>query len=63
MLSMMNASFGANCRARSLNVRVVEYPDRLIEEEKAQPDNCTPTEITEQMAVAPTYLNWLLKHG
>ncbi len=53
----------ADSLARSLNVRVVEYPDRLIEEEKAQPDNCTPTEITEQMAVAPTYLNWLLKHG
>ena len=47
---------------RSLNVHIVNYPDRLIEDEDAQPDNCLPNEAVKQMATAPTYLNWLLSH-
>lgn len=52
----------ADALSKSLSVRVVEYPSRLLDEE-AQPDNCLPDEVTEALANAPTYLNWLLKHG
>jgi DNA primase len=52
----------ADALRRSLNVRIIEYPERLIEDEDAQPDGCSPDEAIEQMAIAPTYLSWLLKH-
>ena len=45
----------------SLPVHVVEYPDRLSEAEEAQPDDCTPDEVKEQMASAPSYLKWLMQ--
>jgi len=53
----------ADTLAKSLNVHVIEYPERLIYEEKSQPDDCTPDEALNQMAISPTYLNWLMKHG
>ena len=52
----------ADALTKSLNVHIIEYPEHLITNEEAQPDNCTPAEALEQLAIAPTYLNWLLKH-
>lgn len=49
--------------SKSLNVRVVEYPERLVDDEGSQPDGCMPDEASEQVANAPTYLNWLLKNA
>ena len=40
-------------------VRVMEYPDRLLDDESAQPDNLTPEELIEQYAEAKGYANWL----
>jgi DNA primase len=34
-------------------VKVVTYPDRLIDNPDAQPDDCTPQEIQEQIIKAP----------
>lgn len=45
----------------SLQVYVVNYPERLIEIEEAQPDNLTPDEVFTQVAIAPNYLNWLMQ--
>ena len=47
----------------SLPVHVVNYPDRLIEVEEAQPDDCTPEEVLNQVATAPSYLNWLMQQA
>jgi DNA primase len=43
----------------SPRVRIIEYPDRLIEDEKAQPDDLTSDEVWEQFAEAMPYYNWL----
>jgi hypothetical protein len=41
---------------RSLSVSILPYPDRLLEVEKAQPDDCTPDELLEQyQRVVPWY--------
>jgi DNA primase len=53
----------ADSLSQSLNVHVVEYPERLIDVEEAQPDNCLPNEVVTQVAAAPSYLSWLLKHA
>lgn len=53
----------ADLLTNSLNVGIVEYPPRLIEDEDAQPDSCTPDEVNEQVANAPTYLNWLMQYA
>lgn len=53
----------AESLAQSLNVHIVEYPERLIEEEAAQPDDCLPNEVVTQVAAAPSYLSWLLKYA
>jgi DNA primase len=42
-----------------LMVKLVEYPARLYDDEDAQPDSCTQDELTEQMARAPRYEEWL----
>ncbi len=53
----------AESLTKSLNVHVVEYPRRLLEDEDAQPDSCSPVEAVEVVAKAPSYLNWLLSHA
>lgn len=50
---------GAELSARSVDVRVIEYPERLLFEEEAQPDTLTPDEVWEQFAEAESYYNWL----
>lgn len=49
----------ANRLRKSLRVRVVDYPERLIEDEDAQPDNCTSEEIQQQVQHATEYFSWL----
>jgi DNA primase len=44
---------------RSLHVKVVEYPDRLIDEDDAQPDSLTPEEVVWQLDNAVSYHTWL----
>lgn len=44
---------------RSLIVNVIEYPDRLIDEEDAQPDSLTAEEVVEQMNRPVTSHQWL----
>jgi len=51
----------AELLSSSLPVHVVNYPDRLVDEEEAQPDDCTPDEIIEGIQRAPTYLQWLMQ--
>ena len=53
----------ADALAGSLPVHVVNYPDRLSEVEEAQPDDCSPEEVREQVANAPSYLNWLMQYA
>lgn len=48
--------------AKGIWTRIVEYPDRLREEEKAQPDSLTAEEVHEQVARAPAYTEWVLRH-
>ncbi len=38
---------------------VVQYPERLVEDESAQPDYLTSSEINETLASAPSYETWL----
>ncbi len=42
----------------NFEVRMVEYPERLKEDEDAQPDDLTQEEVREQVALAPTYQAW-----
>ena len=44
---------------RKIDVHVIEYPERLIVDEDAQPDSCSSEEVHEQLSRAPTYLQWL----
>jgi DNA primase len=39
-------------------VRVMQYPDRLKDEESAQPDNCRPEEIHQSKNNAIDYYHW-----
>lgn len=41
-----------------LTTRLVMYPDRLREDEDAQPDNLTAEEVLQQMASAPKVSEW-----
>lgn len=50
---------GAELSARSVQVRVIEYPERLLDEEEAQPDSLTPDEVWEQFSEAEPYYTWL----
>lgn len=43
----------------SLQVRVMDYPERLIDTEDAQPDSLTPPEAIEQWHNAVPYYTWL----
>lgn len=52
----------ADALSKSLTVRIVNYPERLLSS-KAQPDDCTPDEIAEGIETAPLYLNWLIHHA
>lgn len=45
---------------KSLNVYVVEYPKRLVDDDDAQPDDLTAQEAKEAIANARTYMSWLL---
>jgi hypothetical protein len=38
--------------SKTMWVRVITYPDRLVDDEDAQPDDCTPEEIHAQIASA-----------
>lgn len=40
-------------------VKVIEYPDRLLDDDKAQPDSLTPDEILEQFADAQPFYTWM----
>ena len=42
----------------STRLLVIEYPDRLRDDEEAQPDNLTPEEIWEQKSKAVNYFDW-----
>lgn len=42
----------------STRVHMVEYPDRLIEDEDAQPDSCSPEELIEQVHQASDFFDW-----
>jgi len=44
---------------KSVDVRVVEYPDRLAGDSKAQPDDLHPDEVQQQFRTAVTYTRWL----
>lgn len=44
---------------RSLQVSVIEYPERLVEEDDAQPDSLTPEEVVTQWQNAVSYPTWL----
>jgi DNA primase len=48
-------------KQRGLDVRFIEYPERLQDDEDAQPDSLTELEVLEQKARAPKYGDWLLK--
>jgi DNA primase len=50
----------AELLGKSLNVGIVQYPNRLAEDEDAQPDSCTMEEVQEAMTRVPSYLNYLL---
>jgi len=39
-------------------VNIVEYPDRLVEDEDAQPDSCTQDEVLNQVHNARNYFDW-----
>ena len=42
----------------SLRVGVIEYPERLIDDEDAQPDSCAIEETREQVRKARNYFDW-----
>jgi DNA primase len=44
---------------RSLRVNVIEYPERLMDEDDAQPDSLTPEEVMAQWHTAASYFTWL----
>lgn len=44
---------------KSLSVKVMQYPDRLVDEEDAQPDSLTPEEVLEAKQEAVSYIIWL----
>jgi DNA primase len=44
---------------RSLRLHVVEYPERLLDDEDAQPDSMTAEEIYQQINGARNYFDWL----
>jgi DNA primase len=46
---------------QSLNVSVVPYPDRLKDDERAQPDSCTVDELRQSMASALNFIGWLAR--
>ena len=41
-------------------IRMVQYPERLAFDEKAQPDSLSASEVMEQVGKAPTFVNWKL---
>jgi len=47
--------------ARTVDVKVIEYPPRLLAEENAQPDDLTAEEMWEQFAEAEPYYTWLTR--
>lgn len=51
----------AEALSRSLDVHVVNYPSRLVDDEDAQPDDCFAEEVIEAIGSAPTYLRWLMQ--
>jgi DNA primase len=50
---------GIKSLSKSLPVKVVEYPQRLLEDEDAQPDSCTHEEVREQIKNAVNAYTWL----
>lgn len=46
---------------KNMWVRVITYPERLIDDEDAQPDNCTPEEIHAQLAEAVDLYDYRLR--
>lgn len=53
----------AESLCKSMRVQVVDYPERLIDDEDAQPDDLAPSEAVEAVATAPSYLNWLMQYA
>lgn len=51
----------ARLTEKGVTVRFIEYPERLDDDEDAQPDSLTELEVLQQKARAPTYRDWLLK--
>lgn len=52
------AKFGEQMR-RTLPLFIVEYPERLIDDEDAQPDSLTSEETVQQVTTARSYFDWL----
>lgn len=50
---------GNELQPRSVHTRVIEYPDRLAVNEKAQPDDLDPDEFWEQLSEALPYNRWV----
>jgi len=48
-----------NALLSTSSVKVIEYPERLLEDDDAQPDSLTQDEVLEQYAGAECYTNWL----
>jgi DNA primase len=46
-------------KAGSFHVDIMDYPNRLIDDEDAQPDSLTAEEVIEQYADAQCYYAWL----
>jgi len=59
---MRGASDAASRLSKSLRTYVMEYPERLLEDEDAQPDDLAPHEVHEQLARAPSYEQWLMNN-
>lgn len=45
---------------KSVDVRIMQYPERLIDDESAQPDDVTALEAREAKTKAPSYLSWIM---
>lgn len=52
------AKCGERLKASTM-VKVVTYPERLANDEKAQPDSCTKEEVLEQIQHAVSYSDWV----
>jgi DNA primase len=48
--------------SKGIRTYIVEYPERIYDEEDAQPDSLTEEEVRTQRARAPEYGKWVVTH-